>query len=377
MNILFLFLFIICCLFISHIERNYVVPYIKWVFIIPFCIIIAIRSIKVPDTEMYIEYFGLDHSDFFNFNLASFEIGFQFFTKLTKILLNENFTLYLGLITLINLIIVEFSVNRIGKLYLKELVKEKSFKDFNIENRFNINPSYSILPLTLYVAFFGIYLNAVVLRVGITLSLVVLASTFAIKEKKSKLDYLLILLLLILGYLFHSTAIIGFLIILFLFSKIKFSKKTYLGIWFFIGIIYFTNFSTWLGNTVFSFMLSLNEITVLATKLSSYEGNVIHEIQGVSMKFVFFWIMAFVLILKGLSSEIYYKYLNVYLTGLALFGLFRSVLLIERVTDFFLLFSFVIFYLFLLMQNKYMFWLFYIFIVVIQLTFILRITNQF
>lgn len=375
MNILFIFFFFIGCFLLIYLERNFYIPFFKWLFIIPFAWMLSIRSIKVPDTEMYIEYFGLDHSDFFNFNLASFEIGFQFFTKLTKILVNENFVLYLGLISLINLIIIEFSVNRIGKLYLKELVNEESFKDFNIENRFNINPSYSILPLTLYAAFFGIYLNAVVLRVGITLSLVVLASTFAIKEKKSKLDYLLIVLILILGYLFHSTAIIGFLIILVLFSKIKFSQKTYLGFWFFIGIIYFTNFSTWLGNTVFSFMLSLNEITVLASKLSSYEGNVIHEIDGVSMKFLFFWIMSFFLIFFRFKSSIYYKYLNIYLIGLLIFGLFRSILLIERVTDFFLLFSFVIFYLFLIVQKPYKFWLYFIPIVLIQLVFVLRITN--
>ena len=122
-------------------------------------------------------------------------------------------------------------------------------------------------------------------------------------------------------------------------------------------------------------MLTLNEVTVLATKLSSYEGNVTQEIEGVSMKFMFFWIMSFFLIFYSINSKIYFKYLNVYLIGLLIFGLFRSILLIERVTDYFLLFSFVCFYLFLIMQKPLKFWLYFIPIVSVQLVFVLRITN--
>jgi hypothetical protein len=378
MNIFLIVLFFLGCFLFTQIELKYSVPYIKWFFIVPFCFIVANRSLKVPDTEAYYDYFyAADNGSFDDFGNSSFEIGFQVFSKLVKFIIGENFVLYLGVVTLINLLIIDFASKRISNLFRIEQQKNNVNDFFVGDNRFFINSYFSILPLTLYVAFFGIYLNAIVLRVGIALSLLILASFFAIKEKKSIFDYFLIFLLLVLSCFFHSTALIGFLIILILFSKIRLKKKKYLWIWLFIGLIYFTNFSTWLGNTVFSFMASLNELTLVASKLSSYDGDVIHEIDGVSMKFVFFWIMAFVLIFEGRSGEIYNKYLNVYLLGLVIFGLFRSVLLIERVTDFFLLFSFVIFYLFLLMQNKYMFWLFYIFIVVIQLTFVLRITNQF
>jgi hypothetical protein len=120
---------------------------------------------------------------------------------------------------------------------------------------------------------------------------------------------------------------------------------------------------------------SLNELSNAATKLtSSYDGNVVQE-GGISLKFVFFWIMAFVLIINNKPSKIYFKLLNVYLTGIALFAIFRSVTLIERVTDFFLLFSFIIFYLFLIIQRPYKFWLFFVSIVLIQVIFIIRITN--
>lgn len=375
MDIPLLISFIIGCFMLIQLELKFCAPHIKWIFIVLFGLIIALRNIKVPDTELYLEYFDLDHYDLFDFSHSSFEVGFQFFTKLLKIIVLGNFEAYLGFIVIINLLIIEFSVNRIGKLYRCEILERDVKLSFVGKNRFFINPMFSILPLTLYVSFFGIYLNAIVLRVGITLSLVVLASTFAIKTKKSLVDFILIIAALILAYLFHSTAIFGFLIIIILLSNFKFSKKIYLWIWFIIGIIYFTNFSTWLGNTVFSFMISLNEVTLLASKLSSYDGNVIHEIEGVSMKFLFSWIMCFFLIYYSTNSKIFYKYLNVYLIGLTIFGLFRSILLIERVTDYFLLFSFICFYLFLIMQKPVKFWLYFIPIVFMQLIFVLRITN--
>lgn len=375
MNVYLLIFFIVSCFLIIYIERKCYIPFLKWIFIIPFAWLVATRSMKVPDTEMYAEFFENDLSDFYNFNLVSFEIGFQIFTKLIKAFITDDFILYLAIIVVINLVIIDFSVNNIGKLIQKEQVDSYNKLGFQGSNRFFSNYSFSILPLTLYVSFFGIYFNAIVLRVGMTLSLVVLASSIAIKSKKSYFDYILILLILILGYFFHSTAVFGFLIMFVLFSNFMFSKKTYLWIWLLIGIIYFTNFSTWLANGVFYFMLTLNDLTVLATKLESYDGNVTHEIQGISMKFMFFWIMSFFLIYYSINSKIYFKYLNVYLIGLLIFGLFRSILLIERVTDYFLLFSFISFYLFLVMQSPSRFWLYFISITFFQLIFILRITN--
>lgn len=375
MNILLILLFVLGCFLFTQIERKYIIPHLNWGFVIVFCLLLANRSMSVPDTDAYYAHFVTTTTTFDDFGDFYFETGFQIFVKMLKIISRGNFVLYLGLITLTNLLIINFSINLIGKLFRAE--QEKNVLNFTLVdyNGFFRNPYFAILPLTLYIAFFGIYLNAIVLRVGITLSLIVLSSCFAIKEKKNFFDYLFIFFLIVLGYYFHSTSLIGILIVVLLSLRVKFEKKTYLIIWFLIGLVYFTNFSAWLGNSVFSFMLSLNELTILATKLSSYDGNVVQELQGVSMKFVFFWIMGLLLILENVKSEIYNKYLNVYLTGLVLFALFRSVLLIERVTDYFLLFSFVIFYLYLIVQKPHKFWLIYIFLIATQLVFVLRITK--
>lgn len=376
MNLFLLFVFFVGSFLVIFLERRCLIPFLKWIFIVPFCFILANRSLKVPDTEAYFDYFyNSDASGIDDFSNSSFEIGFQFFSKVIKLIVGENFIFYLAIITMLNLLIIDFSAKRVSHLFQIEQKNNDLEEGFNGRNRFLSNSYFSIFPLALYVAYFGIYTNAIVLRVGIAISLLVLAASYTLKEKKSISDIFKIIILFVLGYFFHATMLIGFFVVFILFSNKRFSKKRYLWIWFIIGFIYFSNFSTWLGNSAFSFIASLNELTLLASKMSSYEGNVVQETGGISNKFVFYWIMAFVLIFYSFSSKIYYKLLNVYLIGLAIFALFRSVILIERVTDYFLIFSFLIFYLFLIMQKPYKFWLFFIPIVIIQLVFVLRITN--
>ncbi|WP_255645270.1 EpsG family protein [Flavobacterium ammonificans] len=375
MNLYFLFFFIIFCFFLCLIERKTYIPHIKWLIIIPFSLIVANRSTKVPDTEAYLEFFNAtDPSTFDDFDKFSFEIGFQAFTKIIKFIIDDNFILYFMIIVLINLIIVNFSINRIGKLFKADIENNSNFI-FVGENRFLKNSNFSVLPLTLYIAFFGIYTNAIVLRAGFAVSIIIFTSTFALKSFKSFIDYIAICLLFVIGYFFHVTILIGILVILIMSSNKKFTKKTYLYTWFFIGVVYFTNLASNLGDTTFSLINTINNLTNTVSKISSYEGNVVNEGNGIAAKFIFFWIMAFVLILHSLQSKIYYKLLNVYLVGLLLFALFRSVILIERVTDFFLFFSFVIFYFYLITLRTYKFWLFLFPIIFIQLFFILRITN--
>jgi len=374
MNIVILTVFILTCFLLTGIEREYVIPYLKWIAIIPYCLIVANRSLTVPDTESYFEYFTSTGSGFDDFGNSYFEIGFQIFTKILKFIFQGGFILYLGVITLFNLVIIDLSVTRVGNMFKYEQEEGGGADSIRImDNGFFNNPYFAVLPLTLYIAYYGMYVNAIVLRVGITFSLLFWASSFAIKERKNVADYFMILFLCVLSYFFHSTALIGFLVVAILLLKISFTKMTYVYIWLFIGLTYFSNLSKWLANSVFSFVASLNELAVMAARISAYEDSLFDGVGGISMKFMFFWCMGLLLILNGFSSKIYSKYLNVYLVGLAIFALFRSALLVERVTDYFLFFSFVVFYLFLIMQWPRKFWVTYVPMVVIQLIFILRI----
>jgi len=375
MSLVYIIIFIIGCFLFTFFERNYKIPFVKWIFIIPFCLIIANRSLDVPDTGSYINYLLSEDASLSNYDDFGFEVGFQTFTKIAKSIVDENYYLYFTLITLTNLLIIDLSLTRIFNIFCQE--DDDSFKALNSLESVELLNKYSILPLTLYVAYFGIYFNAIVLRVGISLSLLVLSASFAIKPQKNILDYLIIVALLFVGYLFHATAVLGIIIILILLYSKQQSLKKYVWICTLIGIIYFSNLTSRLGDTVFGFISSLNTLSMLSGKLNNYGGDsAMFDVSKISTKFVFFWLMSFALIFNQTESKVYFKFLNVFIAGLGLYALFRSVLLVDRVTDFFLLFSFIVFYLFLIKQSAVKFWFYYIFIVLLQLTFILRVTNQ-
>ena len=375
MDIISIAFFFMGCFLFSYLERHFSFPYYRWFFIVPFCVLVAFRSLDVPDTEIYVNYYLLEDTDFRYYINYGFEFGFQAFTKIIKNIFDENYRIYFALITLTNLLLIDYALKKVITLFN---VEQNEFKTETSSSEMLSNLQekiYTIIPLTLYVAFFGLYLNAILLRVGIAFSLLILASSFAIHVKK-KTDYIFIILLLILAYLFHTTALLGIIVVLIILFSKQLSFKTYLIISLIIGIIYFSNLTSRLGSTVFNFISSLNNLTLLSAKLGNYGGESLFAAEGVSMKFIFFWLMSFVLLFYGAPGRIYYKFLNVYVVGLAIFALMRRVLLVERVTDYFLLFSFVLFYLFLIRQNHFKFWMYYVGIILIQIIFVLRIINH-
>ncbi|MCK9509123.1 MAG: EpsG family protein [Pigmentiphaga sp.] len=376
MSIVYVLVFFLTCFLFSYVERNQNISFLKWVFIVPFCVLVASRSIDVPDTDVYMTYFFNEDSSLIYYVDYGFEIGFQVLTKLLKNITEENFRIYFALITLLNLIVIDYAAKRIFSVFQKEQTEPTINSNlYEYQNDATQGRHLSIIALTLYVAFFGLYVNAVVLRAGLAFSLMVLATSFAIDIRK-KSDYIIIASLLLLAYFFHNTALLGvFIVLVLMFSK-KFTLNTYLVFSVIIGVIYFVNLTPRLGSTVFDLILSLNNLTVVAYKLSEYGGASLFVSEGISMKFTFFWMISFILPMNDTSSKSYYKFLNVYFIGLAVFAFMRSVLLVERVTDYFLLFSFVLFYLYLIRQNNFKFWAYYIGMVLVQIVFVMRIINR-
>lgn len=377
MNLILITIFFIGAIIFTFFEMRFKIPFAKWIFIIPFALIIANRSLDVPDTEVYMSYLISEDTEFYRYLDFGYEPGFQTMTKLYKLLLDDNYTIYFLMITVINLIIVDYSMQRISKVYYAEENDEQSNSVYiTLYEKFIYNNNFSIFPLTLYVAYYGLYFNAIVLRVGIALSLVILSTSFALKEKKYKTDYFWIVLILTISYFFHSTALLGIIInLIIVFSK-RFSNKTYIVLWILIGLFYFSNITSRLGDTIFGMITSLNSLTVVSTKLENYEGYDIFNAQGISFKFIFYYLMSFVLLFENVNSKIYFKILNILFVGLFLFAIFRSVLLIERVTDYFLLFTIIAFYFYLLQQKTLKFWIYYTLIILVQVVFVLRITNK-
>ena len=115
---------------------------------------------------------------------------------------------------------------------------------------------------------------------------------------------------------------------------------------------------------------------MLSNKLSNYGGESLFMSEGISMKFVFYWIMAIVMLFNVNGSPKFYRLYNVYIVGLLIFSLMRSVLLIERVTDYFLMFSFILFYVFISKKEGWKYWMYYVSIVLMQVIFVMRIINR-
>lgn len=335
MDIIVLLLFLICCFIFTYIERRYKIKNFIWLVIIPFCVIAATRSIDVPDTEIYSNYYLMEDSDLSYFSDFGFEFGYQLVTKLSKSVFQDNFSIYFGIISLLNSLLIFFAIKQFFKVFYTGNSDVTEYED-DKSNKIILNSATFYI---LYLAFYGFYVNFIVLRVGIAFSIILLAVSIALRENKKIKDYILIVLFAILSVLFHSTTLIGIIIILVILLAKQYSWKFYSIALFLIGVFYFVNITSRLGNAVFGYITSLNTLTLLSNKLGNYGGESLFMAEGISMKFVFYWMMAIILLFtKGNYSKQFYKVFNVFLLGLLLFALMRSILLIERVTDYFLLF---------------------------------------
>ena len=268
-------LFFVGCFLLSAIELRYKIPFAKWIFIIPFCLLIANRSEFVPDTGAYMDFW--DELAAFEINEAiAFELGFQYYSSFLKFFIGDDVRLYFAVLTLFNLLLIDFSVFRIEQVLKREAEAGSGIVLYG--NRLWRLTDFSIIPLTLYVAFFGLYFNAIILRVGVAFSLLVFASVFAVKTNRRWVDYACLVALCVISYFMHATAVVAIPLLLVLLFSRKYPTQLYLWVWVIAGVIYFTNMSSQLGEKVFSRMLSLTSFTEFTTKLSNYEGSILYEI---------------------------------------------------------------------------------------------------
>lgn len=111
-----------------------------------FALLTTFRSTSVPDTSEYIEFFSLYNLDITDFQYLGHEPGFIILGKLTKILADD-YRAFFFAITIINLTLV-----------YRALVN------------FKLNPA---LGLVLYISFYGIYYNFIFLRSGLASSVLI------------------------------------------------------------------------------------------------------------------------------------------------------------------------------------------------------------
>lgn len=305
------------------------------IFMISFIsILLAVRSLDVPDTRWYEYIFKtIDCSNNYGFSLVNdnyqfgVEYGFLYFIIFIKKYITSNFNIFLWITATLSL-----SLDLIGFEGIIKYVKQDKKEIHN-----------SSLLITIIVAYYGFYYGGIAIRAGIAIGLLLIAL-------KNALDncYILAVGIMLLAFSFHKLSLIG--IILFLVIKYipKINYKIFLNLWLVLGVLiitnsskYFLKFSTVIINWISSKIVALN----YAHYLSNLEENT-------SVFSIALWGIGLVLIFLIYELENCYKLFNSYLVGISMVVLLSSISGASRIYDFFILANVPLMYMAVKSRNK-------------------------
>lgn len=320
------FLVIIILLFSSYIisfsndKGKYLFFIITFTAIITY--IIATRDQSIPDTEPYINGY-LYNADIFDFKSSPFEKGYTVLMRTSKLIFGDNYDLFFAIFPVANILILLKSCN-----YISSAITNQTKY---IEYKEAFNP---LVLLLIYFSYYGIYHNAIVLRAGISTSLVFLSLAVFLKSDKFQFKSLLIF---IIASLFHSSALVC--VPMFWIAKTKKFMRVNARVTFLLIIM-----CIYLISPLLNFIMEpINQLFLIMedskaselSKFSAYNNNSLFVDSGMSFKFMFFYFFGWLFSLKNSNIPIADKFLRIYLIGLSIWALFRPLLLIERITDFY------------------------------------------
>lgn len=286
-----------------------------------FLCMIAFRPSTVRDTIPYIDLFKSMDSYQFTFGLGrhvggvggNMEIGFVNLCKLAS-LLSSSYQVFFFIVALLT----------IGVGVLATML---------IASRMNDNapmPQYRILPaFILFVSYYGFMYTGIVLRAGLAISFCLLSYAMIIRKR-----YIFALIVYVLAFSFHNSALIFLVVIVTYFVLPSFSVRTYRIIALAIIGLYIIRF--------FDFFMTL--VIRIAHIIASYMSFVsIFErylLQGFGessfLKTILFFMLEFVLLTFCFDESIskhQKKNLNVVMVVSIIAGLFGSLPLVYRVID--------------------------------------------
>ena len=360
MSALFVYSILFVCIFLLYKKRGEHDNRFYWLAAFLLSVLVGARSVSVPDTSNYLAFFrAITPGDFSTVGHFSFEIGFQVYTHLLKLLSLGSSFIYFTLISMTNLALLYWVARKISP----------ADEDCN----------YLLLLLS-YYAFFGFFYNAIVLRAGIAMSLVMLA--VAMCYERGTVDRRTLLsatAVMALALSFHLSAVIGLVVLLvFIFSRpLKFELSML--IWLVLVIVLISHLSPQiiqlLLGTILAFfsLVSDNEFDKYAYYITElYELNPV-----VPNRIIFQFLIGLLFINVRHADDRYYKLLNVYLVGLFVSATCYSIEQLSRATDYFLIFSSWLFYLrFRETYNEKRVFLPLMAILFLQVLFFIRIIND-
>ncbi len=251
----------------------------------------------------------------------------------------------------------------------------------NLVSKKCINKKISFLiPLIIYFSYYGIFYNAIVLRAGISLNILLLLYVLiSIKSRHYVFDYILYGLLFILAYLFHTSTIIALLILVVLCLP-HFQRKVYYVLLFVSIIFCYSSVGTSIMNYFYSFLIEHSFVTtnretengldlLLRYGMTSEIGNVI------SFKFIFQIILAFIFLNSNAKFKLYKKLFNVYVIGLLIGSIGIRMETFGRVLDFFTFTSIILLWIDYVNSSKLGSLFKFSFVFFLQLFFVYRIIN--
>ncbi len=327
-----------------------------------YCVFIMSRPLSVPDTLAYADFFNeVQTGNMISLDYFYFEPGFQMYTHLVKFLLRGKVAFYFATIVLTNIGLLLWSVRR-----------------FTGER---LDAFQVILLVTLYFAFFGYYYNAIVLRAGLAMSLLIASASVLYKKKLTGKEILLGIFFCVLAWTFHISSVIGIVALLIIRYSRRMTQSSYLLSWLVVFTLFFAGFSAWLLTTISDFLFS----NVYLLEGTSFEKMLYYADELAGIKYILPYRVMFQ-IFAGLlfifppvrMPSLYYKWLNVYFFGLFVTTLFCAVEQLARITDFFLIYSVFLFWMYFreVVRQRIPYFTLFMGVAIFQLMFVFRIINK-
>jgi hypothetical protein len=347
MNIAVFISFIFICIAFSIIEyyNNKSIKIFSIIAIFFFVLLVTFRSKSTPDTTAYINYFESISTDIWSTfsslsNYWESEIGYTLLNQFIKSNLGNNYKILFAIIPVINLAFIYSASKNISSIIFKESIaldiSHNELKTKRKNQRFLL-----FMPLfALYVSYYGFMYSGIVLRAGLAISILIFAYSKILQGR-----YILSLLLSVVSIAFHQTALIGIIAILFTFIKFKTKKSMYYFIWLVLGLIYMSKIWIYFAPLISNYV----QIYLFATE--SKTMSLFSEYLDIEIFFYSYSYMVLIMLVNFFISIRYIKetdafrsLLNISLFGLTLLVLFGSITIFSRVTDFFTVFNFLLFY---------------------------------
>lgn len=282
----------------NRLNKEIIEKFLIYSSIIVFALFCAERNIKMSDTKAYIQYFEkLDISSFASFFSIDgrYGLGYEFLNKVIKIAFGKNYKIFFASVVILNCLLV-----------------------------YSVTYKTNKISFLLYLSFFGIYYNFIVLRQGIAISFAIMALVSLNKNVFKSVIYILI------GMLFHETILVLFMFLIARLIKKGIKKRTYLIVLTISLILYLTKVTMVIIQPLLLKFVFLGKF-IPQFKYYITDMEIYYDI---SILYLIYFATTFLLILKGKTSIIYNRLLFINVSGAFFLGVFSALSVTVRIVDY-------------------------------------------